>query len=244
MKILLPTLIFLVSLTANAQSSYDHSQFDFVLKKYVKNGFVDYKSIKTDSKLDDYLKKLSTAKPNEMGKDEQLAFWINVYNAYTIKLIIDNYPVKSIKDIGFPLIASPWDKQLAVIDEKKYSLNNIEHDIIRKNFNEPKIHFALVCAAISCPPLRSEAYSGKLLNNQLNDQVNIFFSNKNRNVINLEKKQITISKIMDWYKSDFEKTGDYKQTIWNFFPKEFRTSGNVNEFKISYFDYDWSLNGK
>ncbi len=244
MKLLSVIFISFFSLTIYGQSGFDHSQFDQLLKKYVKNGFVDYKSFKSDSKLNEYLNQLASADITQLNKNEQLAFWINAYNAYTIKLIVDKYPVKSIKDIGFPLISSPWDREFAFVAGKKYTLNNIEHDIIRKKFSEPRIHFALVCAALSCPPLRSEAYTGNRLNEQLENQTNIFFSDKSKNKIDKENNTISVSKILDWYKSDFEKTGNYKENVWLLFPKELRSNENVKDYKITYIDYDWNLNGK
>ncbi len=244
MKITVYFILLLMSFNSIGQSKFDHSLFDQILKKHVINGYVDYKAIKMESKLDEYLSKLSSANISQFSKDEQLAFWINAYNAYTIKLIVDKYPVKSIKDIGFSLIASPWDRQFAFAAGKKYSLNNIEHDIIRKNFNEPRIHFVLVCAAISCPPLRSEAFTGSMLNDQFEDQVQKFFGDKSKNYIDKNKKQIYVSSIMDWYKNDFEKTGNYKENIWNYFPKELRSGENSKDYSVKYLDYDWSLNGK
>lgn len=244
MKLFSVIFISFFSLTIYGRSSFDHSLFDQLLKKYVKNGFVDYKSFKSDSKLNEYLNQLASADIKRFNENEQLAFWINAYNAYTIKLIVDKYPVKSIKDIGFPLISSPWDREFASVAGKKYTLNNIEHDIIRKNFNEPRIHFALVCAALSCPPLRSEAYTGIRLNEQLENQTTVFFSDISKNKIDRANKTISVSKILDWYKSDFEKTGNYNENVWLLFPKELRPDEPVKNYEIKYIDYNWDLNGK
>lgn len=235
-------LVFTLTNHISYAQTFDHQLLDQVLSRYVRNGLVDYKLLKGEKKLNEYLSALSAADIKSLTKDEELAFWINAYNAYTLKLITDHYPVKSIKDIGITFISSPWDKEIATIGGKKYTLNNIEHDIIRKKFNEPRIHFALVCAAISCPPLRSEAYSGQRLNEQLSQQVSMFFSDPSNNYIDHQKKIITLSKIMDWYKGDFEKSGNYYETVLNYFPKKFLPKELSRNYTIQYNDYNWSLN--
>ena len=134
-----------------------HSRFDRVLKKFVKDGLVDYAGLKANpGELRRYLDELSTPSEMDFGRwmeKEQLAFLINLYNATTLRLIVDHYPVKSIKDIG-NLWKGPWDQPVVRLFGRKVTLNTIEHDILRKNYEEPRIHFALVCAARGCPPLR------------------------------------------------------------------------------------------
>ena len=242
-KFFISVIIFFILISQlSVAQSFNHQLFDQILSKYVRQGLVDYKSLKSEKKLDEYLKSVSKADVKSLTKDEELAFWINAYNAYTLKLIVDYYPVKSIKDIGITFIASPWDKEIAVIGGKKYTLNNIEHDIIRKKFNEPRIHFALVCAAISCPPLRSEAFTGQRLNEQLNQQVEIFFTDKSNNSLDQQKKIMTLSKILDWYKGDFEKAGNYYEIMWNYFPSKLRPTEFTKSYSVKYNDYNWSLN--
>ncbi|MCB0464964.1 MAG: DUF547 domain-containing protein, partial [Aequorivita sp.] len=145
----------LTSTTANSAVNVDHSQWDKLLKKYVNNaGFLDYKGFKNDrQKLDDYLKMLSEKEPtNDWSVQELLAYYINLYNAATVKLIVENYPVKSIKDID-----GAWTKGRVTVGNKELSLGGIENGILRK-MNEPRIHFAVNCASISCPKLMNEAY--------------------------------------------------------------------------------------
>ncbi len=219
-----------------------HGQFDKLLKKHVDaSGMVNYKGFVTDSvALAAYLDYASKSHPNSnnWSKDEQLAYWINIYNAATIQLVIRHYPVASIKDVaGFiPFVNSPWDVKFIHVEGETYDLNNIEHGIIRPNFDEPRIHFALVCAAVSCPKLRNEAYTADQLESQLEDQARSFFNNPEKN--ELAQNAISISNLLDWYKSDF--TGHGKSLI-----------GYINQYSnvkidetasISYLDYSWDLN--
>ena len=131
-----------------------HDIFSQILADHVRDGWVDYRSLKNDARLDTYIMQLAGTNPDSIpSREEKLAFWINAYNAYTLKIITDNYPVKSIRDLNKGLFGgSVWDQQLVTINGEKTTLNTIEHKIIRPLFNEPRIHFALVCAAKSCPP--------------------------------------------------------------------------------------------
>ncbi len=153
-------LLFVVTKDVYAQ---DHQLFTDILQKYVLNGLVDYKNLKNDNRLDKYLSQLSNTDPDKLKGNEKLAFWINAYNAFTLQIVIENYPIESITDLntGGKIIAyllgdTVWDKEFITINNKKYSLNDIEHKILRK-MNEPRIHFAIVCASISCPELLNEA---------------------------------------------------------------------------------------
>ncbi len=184
-------------------AAFSHATFDRLLKKYVNaQGRVNYKGFKSEQKaFNDYLAQLSKNAPTATdSKAEQMAFWINAYNAYTIRLILDNYPLKSIKDIG-----EPWKKVFFSIGGEKMSLDNIEHGILRKKFDDPRIHFALVCASISCPPLRPEAYTAARLNAQLDDQARDFLNNAGKNKITPASAQL--SSYFDWYKDDWNANG-------------------------------------
>jgi hypothetical protein len=160
---------------ADTQPGSTHRLFTEILATYVNNGRVDYTKLCRDPRLADYIDLLSSTDPEEIvGEDEQLAFWINAYNAFTLKIICDNYPLKSINDLHFGglvlgtvLKKTVWDKEFVVINKREMSLNHIEHDIVRPIFGDPRAHFALVCASVSCPPLRSEAYEGHRLDEQL-----------------------------------------------------------------------------
>jgi len=222
--------------------SMDHKAWDTLLKKHVNDdGWVDYKGFQRDSTaLNAYLEQLSNNSPQETWtRQEQLAYWINAYNAYTVKLILDYYPVSSIRDIGskifIPFISSPWDIKFIKIGGKKYDLNNIEHSIIRKEFDEPRIHFAVVCAAYSCPKLRNEAYIPEILDQQLDDAARNFINNPENNIIHMNEVQL--SKLFSWYKGDFTKSGDLLDFISKY--SDIKPQPNA---KINYLDYDWSLN--
>ncbi|KAA3660845.1 MAG: DUF547 domain-containing protein, partial [Calditrichaeota bacterium] len=157
------TTLFL-SYTTNGLAGDDiHASYDMLLKKYVAEDGVRYEQFhatKSDVKaLNKYVKSLENLNPRNMQKAEALAYWINLYNATTLKLILDNYPLESIKDIG-GLLSSPWNKKLVKVNGRELTLNQIENEIIRPEFKDARIHFALNCAAVGCPPLTNSAYVG------------------------------------------------------------------------------------
>lgn len=220
-----------------------HELWNTLLKKNVAaDGKVNYKAFVKDSvELNKYLKLLTDNPPNEKiwTANEQKAFWINAYNAFTIKLIIKYYPIKSIKDIGskiqIPFVNTPWDVKFISIGKEKMDLNNIEHGQLRKKFDDPRIHFALVCASKSCPALINEAYDAARIEQQLDNQGKAFLKDVSRNKISADNPQL--SKIFDWYKTDFTKKGSLIDFLNNYALVKI----NANA-KITYLDYDWSLN--
>ncbi|GAB2781272.1 DUF547 domain-containing protein [Rhabdobacter roseus] len=226
-----------------APADVSHAAWDKLLKKHVNaQGMVNYKGFKQDrAELKKYLDQLSKNAPNPKtwSKDEQLAYWINAYNAYTVELILEYYPLKSIKDIGssikIPFVNTPWDIKFIEIGGKKMDLNNIEHGIIRKQFNEPRIHYALVCAALSCPPLRNEAFLPEKLDKQLDDQGRAFLNDPTKNVVTKDKA--SISKIMDWYGGDFKKKMPIRDWVNQYANTKLSEGGS-----ISFMDYNWTLN--
>ncbi len=221
----------------------DHSAYDRLLKKYVNaQGLVNYKGFKADEKdFNQYLALLSKNPPAaDWSKADQMAYWINAYNAYTIRLILDHYPVQSIKDIGskikIPFVTTPWAAKFFSIGGQQMSLDNIEHGILRKKYGDPRIHFALVCASISCPRLRNEAYTGSQLDRQLEDQGHDFLNNASKNKIS--KSDAQLSKYFDWYKGDW--TGGGQSVVkW---VNRYSTTKIDNSTDISYLDYNWNLN--
>jgi hypothetical protein len=224
-------------------ATVDHTLYAELLNNYVKSGFVDYQGLKDEeAKLDRYLKVLEETDTKKLPRNEQFAFYIDAYNAWTIKLILSAYPeIKSIKDLG-SLFKSPWKKKIAHIDGDVITLDNIEHDILRPRFKDPRIHFAVNCASKSCPPLRSEPFQGDVLDRQLTEMTEAFFNDPARN--RLEGNTLYVSNIFKWYSEDFN------DDIVGFFMKYARGELKVQlkkhqkEIKVKYLDYDWSLNGK
>ena len=233
MRILICLFIFLSGKTA-AVAQPDFKSWDTFLKKYVSvSGDVDYKSIKANKKeLEAITKAFSeTSVLTSWSKNDQLAFWINAYNVFTIDLIVNHYPIKSIQNLDG---GKPWDVKRITIGGKKYSLNNIENDIIRPQFKDARIHFAVNCAAKSCPPILNGAFFSKSLDEQLDTVTKKFINNTKYQ--NITSGKMTLSKIFDWYKVDF---GD----IFTFINKYSTIKVNKNT-AIVYKEYDWSLNEK
>lgn len=220
-----------------------HKLWNELLQEHVSSeGLVDYRGfIRSQIKLEKYLDILSNSPPDPHSwtADEQIAFWINAYNAFAIKLIVDHYPVESIQDLNprirIPGIRSVWHKKFFEIGGVKSSLDHIEHKILRKDFDEPRIHFAINCASMSCPPLRPEAYTAEWLHLQLEDQARRFINDEQKNKIT--NSAIKISKIFRWFKGDFTKNGSLIDYL-NTYSKQ---KIDVNA-EISFMPYDWSLN--
>jgi hypothetical protein len=225
----------------NYANPVQHGEWDALVKKHVsKNGMVDYQGFLKDKKqLQVYLDKLSANKPtSKWSKNEKMAFWINAYNAFTVKLILDHYPIKSIKDIkrGIPFVNSVWDIAFIPMGKEKIDLNYIEHTILRKEFNDPRIHAAINCASFSCPLLRNEAYYASRLDEQLNDAMRRFVNDPQRN--QLDKSNIKISKIFSWFAGDFKLNGSSILDYLNKYAKK-RVQPNA---KIDFLEYQWELN--
>lgn len=219
-----------------------HQLWDTLVKQYVtEKGNVNYKGFIADSvKLNQYLTLLENNHPNDerWSKDERLAYWINAYNAFTVKLIADNYPVESIKDIknGIPFVNTVWDIKFIEIEGNVYDLNNLEHGIARKQFNDPRIHAAFNCASFSCPRLRNEAYTAERLDEQLDDQMRYFINNPDKNILDPDKPKL--SKIFKWYRGDFKSIG----MNVNKFINKYAEVKIKKKAKKSYLDYSWKLN--
>ncbi|MFN0213884.1 MAG: DUF547 domain-containing protein [Saprospiraceae bacterium] len=219
-----------------------HEIWADLLRKHVGvDGNVNYKGFIRDSaELNRYLKLLETAHPSDKGwtVQEQMAYWINAYNAYTIALIVRNYPVESIKDIkrGLPFINSVWDIKFITIQGYTYDLNNIEHNILRPVFKDARIHAAINCASYSCPRLLNEAYTAEYLENQLDKSMRDFVNDPLRNQITAEKAKI--SEIFKWFKGDFERDAGSVRAYLN----RYATVKLTDKTTISHLDYQWTLN--
>lgn len=242
---------------------HSHARWDAVLKDVVvvsadgNRSAVRYRSLKADrSVLDDVLETLSAVSANEYAswsKSEQLAFLINAYNAFTIDLVLTRYPdLKSIKDIG-GLFSSPWKKQFIPLLGRTISLDDLEHGMIRqpRAFDEPRIHVAVVCASVGCPMLRPEAYRADRLEDQLEDAMRRFLSDRTRNAYDAGTKTLYLSRIFDWYRGDFSpatpNTSPALSYVFRYADaladaEADRQYIRSSKAEIKFTAYDWSLN--
>lgn len=232
----------------------DHNLLTALLSEHVKDGQVDYGRLKADSRLTRYLEQLAGTDPEQLPSEaDQLAYWLNAYNAYTLKLIVDRQPKQSITEVGKGGLAlgsilktTAWDIRFAKLGGKTYTLNEIEHEVIRRRFKDARAHFALNCASGSCPVLRAEAYSSEKLDQQLDDQARQFLQDKARNRFDLATKTAWLSSIFSWYRQDF---GENEKAMLlaaaKHAPEEIRAAieADPSAWKIKYLPYDWSLNG-
>lgn len=228
---------------ATGTAAFDHSAFDSLLRTHVSamGGFVDYEAFNKDAgKLDAYITALAKADLDTLGRDERLAFLINAYNAFTLRLILDHYPVESIKDIPSE---ERWDAKRWHLGGQVYSLNQIEHELIRPKFAEPRVHFALVCAAIGCPPLRSEAYAGNRLEEQLADQSKYVHTHRRWFRLDEAKGELALTALYDWYGGDFtQKASSVVAYAAQFSPDLVRLINAGKEPRVTFLDYSWKLN--
>lgn len=232
MTIISIILALSASLSAPLSTAPDHSAWDELLQKHVsEDGAVDYKGFKKDRKaLQAYLDKLAARHPmDSWSRDEKLVYWVNAYNAFTVKLILDHYPVKSIKDIHN---GNPWDVKWIELGKRTYSLNQIEHDVIRPHYAEPRIHFAVNCAAKSCPPLLNRAFTVEHLEAYLEQQTKSFINNEAYNKV--QPNALKLSQIFNWYGEDF---GDVAAYVDQYTPTSVKPGA-----KITFMDYNWALN--
>ncbi|MEP2936034.1 MAG: DUF547 domain-containing protein [Gilvibacter sp.] len=211
----------------------DHSAWTALLQKHVNPaGFVNYKGFIADkSALDSYCEYISSFAPDDSWSiQEQLAFYINLYNAYTVKLIVDNYPTKSIKDLD-----GPWTKAFVPIGNKMISLGGIENSLLRK-MNEPRIHFAINCASYSCPKLLDEAFDGNRIDAQL-ERVTSDFINGDKNDIKADNA--SVSQLFNWYKGDYLTNGITTVTAYINQYSDVKIDAQV---ALTFKEYDWALN--
>ncbi|MBT9392586.1 DUF547 domain-containing protein [Hymenobacter sp. NST-14] len=229
--------------TSGSGRPLDHAAWDVLLKQYVDDqGLVNYRGLQQDSAaLNAYLKTLGDNLPTKQAPaDEKLAYWLNAYNAFTVQRILRAYPVKSIKDLGGDkiFVNTVWDQAFIPLGGKRYTLNDLEHRIIRKQFDDNRIHYALVCAAMSCPRLRNEAYVGARVQDQLADQGRDFINNPQKNDLTPANAP-TLSAIYRFYPGDFKKNGS--TSVPDAVNRYARQKIDPNA-TLSYKEYDWSLN--
>lgn len=240
-------LLTLAAVLGVAEGGFDttHQSLDALLKRHVAEDLVDYGALKGErGGLDAYLDaagKVNEEEFKQWDESTQLAFLINLYNAATLQLIIDHYPVDGIKSIG-SLLRSPWSLEVVTLHGKKISLDTLEHGIIRKQYPEPRIHFAVVCAALGCPPLRAEAYVGDRLDAQLDEQTRIFLSDAEKNRVDSAAKVLHLSPIFKWYRQDFEVGGKTLQDYVAPWYSEQVDRAQLANYTVKFTDYDWALN--
>jgi hypothetical protein len=245
-----------------------YEDYAAVLSTYVNQaGIVNYRALKASpQQLDSFLAALADLSPQtyqKWGDQEKIALWINAYNALTLKAIIDHYPIRAalFKSLVYPRnsirqIPGVWDGLRFPVMGKQMTLDDIEHGVLRKEFNEPRIHLALVCAALGCPPLRTEPYAGDRLDRQFNDQARAFLANPQKFRLDRSQSKVYLSPIFKWFGGDFVKTFGTDQAFKAFSPEERAVLNFISphqaaadrdyllqgKYAISYLDYDWSLN--
>jgi len=245
----------------------DYADYSDVLKTFADDrGIVDYGKLKANrQKLDAFARTLAAVDPQQYeswSQRDKIAFWINAYNALTLKAIVDHYPIMPgfLQSLRFPRnsirqIPGVWDKLRFTVMGRKRTLDEIEHDILRTRFSEPRIHMALVCAAMGCPPLRQEPYTGSQLEAQLDDQTRRFLGNPDKFRIDRDRARVYFSPIFKWFAKDFAKNfstdkfsrhteseASVLQFVHSYLPPTDRAYLEQGDYGISYLPYDWSLN--
>jgi hypothetical protein len=266
-RFLLLTFIIFCSSSAYA-FDHDYSNYGEVLQTYVKDGLVNYGALQKNRKgIDQFVKEIGDVTKNEYenwARDQQLAFWINTYNGWFLKIVIDHYPIRGGRLLGvfYPensvqRIPGIWDDIKTRTAGREVSLNDIEHKILRPIFKEARIHFAIVCASIGCPALRSEPFRVSSLQRQLEDATRDFVNNPTKVRWNADEKKLELSKIFDWFSGDFasfadeswlklysKKQGGPVAFVSKYLPAAIVETLKKGKVKVDYLDYDWHLNEK
>jgi hypothetical protein len=232
--IVLMGLVFVQCFAQDIKEHVSHSSWDALLNRHVTSeGKVNYDGFKSDvAKLDKYLKLIGDNEAKTgWSQVEKKAFWLNAYNAWTIKLVLERYPVNSIKDVS----AKPWDKRFIKVGVNTHTLNDIENKIIRRQFKDARIHFAVNCAAISCPKLSNKAFTLLNVEKELDRLTKEFFKSEN---VKLVEKSAQLSKIFEWYAEDFIQESE---SVLNFV-EQYSGMTFHPKVKVSYLDYNWKLN--
>ena len=238
-------LFLLIPFLGNRLVAFDqtHKAWDRIVSKHVRGSGFDYAGLKSGrGALDSYLDSLSRVGETEFkswSDGNRLAFLLNLYNAATVRLVLDHHPVKSIREIGGGM--GPWKQPVVRVFGGKVTLDHVEHVLIRGNFAEPRIHFAVNCASVGCPPLRDEAFTGEKLEVQLREQTESFL--KDRKVNRLDGRVLRLSPLFDWFKEDFTRKG---QSVPGYVAPYFKKSEQKlirQGVQVEFGDYDWSLNG-
>jgi len=236
-------MTFLLLYPASAiAAAVDHSMYGDLLARYVHDGVVDYRGLKQEeSRLDEYLKLLENTDLSCLNRNDTYAFYVNAYNAWTLKVILSAYPgIQSIRELGV-FSTGPWKKKIVRVDGRVMSLDDVEHGILRKEYPDPRVHFVVNCASKSCPPLISEPYRGNVLDQQLDTATRDFLNDSTYNY--LKGNTLYVSRLFKWYGEDFPggvvpffltyAMGGLKKQL----------EQRRDRVRVKYLDYDWSLNG-
>ena len=229
---------------------HEHRTWTAVLGDHVRNGAVDYRGLADHGRpaFQRYIDELSAGSPHESNwtREQRLAFWLNAYNAFTIRLILDHYPLTSIRSIGFLPLAAFRAKYIPLgARGTSISLNTVENEILRKQFNDARIHFAIVCASRSCPELRSEAYRSSGIDQQLDTAARRFLGDRSKNRWDAASRTLYLSSIFKWFRSDFEReSGTLPAFVSRYVPSADAAALDNGTVRVAYLDYDWSLNGR
>jgi hypothetical protein len=230
---------------AASSARIDHGPWDRLLGIYAKRGAdginrFAYGAVTSSDRaaLKAYLGALQAIRPQEYGRDEQFAYWVNLYNAATVDLIVDAYPVKSIRDLGFVSLG-PWRRKILTINGQRLSLDDVEHGILRPIWKDVRIHYAVNCASVGCPNLALKAYRADILEAMLETAARDYV-NHPRGFSSADGK-LTASSIYQWYQSDWGSVDEVIAHALKY--ADAKTTDALNgAFKIDYYAYDWSLN--
>ncbi len=234
--------VFRIEPAAADPPTVDNALYAGLLARHVHHGLVDYRGLQQEeTQLDRYLDVLAAVVPDLLSVDERFAFYVNAYNAWTWKLILNHYPgIRSIKDAG-SFWQSPWKKKLARIDGRLLTLDEIENDILRPQFKDPRVHFAINCASKGCPPLYNVPFNGRDLDRQLDHVTRAFINDPTR--YRLAGDVLLVSRIFKWFREDFHDDiigffqlyaeGDLRAVL----------QAKARDLDVEFLAYDWSLNG-
>lgn len=255
MKFFKTHLFFLVLLIVFAPNSiraknFDFSNWDGLLKRYVGSkiideiplNVIDYGKLKSDPVFYQLVSDLKLFIPSQLQtQKEKIAFWINVYNVFAVKMVADNHPLESIKDIG-NFFKPVWKYEAGVVGDRNYTLDEIEHKILRK-MGEPRIHVAIACASVSCPDLSIDAFSPERLNEQLDAQMRVFLANSKKGMrLDANGKRLHLSKIFEWFREDFDAQGGVLKFIQPYVsPKDRKVLSGLG-LRIFFMKYNWRVN--
>ncbi len=229
-------------------NSFDHSKFDQVLKQYVdEKGLVDYNGVAKDQEFSEYMQSLQGARVKELSPDGQLAFWINAYNAITIDKVIKKKPKESVRETFLPGVWTStkfFTTSEHIVAKQRLSPDDIQKEILFKKFQDPRIHFAIICASSGCPPLPRIAYTEANVQSRLEEETRKYLNSPRGTRIDRAENTLYVSKLFDWYDDDFiQKSGSVVRFMRPYLNEETLSFIDRNP-KISYLEYNWALNAQ